>query len=102
MPEADQVVTGCINVWSGPRCVSTSLMYSWAQRSDTTVSGIAGGPLPPTRSRPPRRLPLPGLNLLDHLGYWSIVIVWESGMAWLLSCLAPTAHAFPCSLAPGP
>lgn len=28
---------GCINVWSGPRCVSTSLMYSFAQRADTEV-----------------------------------------------------------------
>eukprot|EP00958_Prasinococcus_capsulatus_P025451 scaffold4331_cov400-Prasinococcus_capsulatus_cf.AAC.1 len=27
----------CINAWSGPRCLSTSLMYSWAQRSDTAV-----------------------------------------------------------------
>lgn len=26
-----------INCWSGPRCVSTSLMYSWAQRSDCQV-----------------------------------------------------------------
>ncbi len=28
---------GSIHCWSGPRCVSTSLMYSWAQRSDTQV-----------------------------------------------------------------
>lgn len=28
---------GCINCWSGPRCVSTSLMYAFAQRSDTQV-----------------------------------------------------------------
>jgi branched-chain amino acid aminotransferase len=27
----------CINLWSGPRCCSTSLMYSFAQRSDTSV-----------------------------------------------------------------
>lgn len=26
-----------INMWSGPRNVSTAMMYSWAQRSDTTV-----------------------------------------------------------------
>ncbi|PSC69247.1 aminotransferase class IV [Micractinium conductrix] len=26
-----------IHCWSGPRCVSTSLMYAWAQRSDTQV-----------------------------------------------------------------
>lgn len=26
-----------INCWSGPRCCSTSLMYSFAQRSDTQV-----------------------------------------------------------------
>lgn len=26
-----------INCWSGPRCCSTSLMYSFAQRSDTAV-----------------------------------------------------------------
>lgn len=24
----------CINMWSGPRCCSTSIMYSWAQRAD--------------------------------------------------------------------
>ncbi|KAK9809273.1 hypothetical protein WJX72_012545 [[Myrmecia] bisecta] len=29
--------SNCINCWSGPRCVSTSLMYSFAQRSDTQV-----------------------------------------------------------------
>ena len=29
---------GCIiNCWSGPRCVSTSLMYAFAQRTDTDV-----------------------------------------------------------------
>eukprot|EP00898_Chlorokybus_atmophyticus_P002908 jgi/Chlat1/3618/Chrsp237S03618 len=27
----------CINCWSGPRCLSTSLMYSFAQRTDTAV-----------------------------------------------------------------
>jgi hypothetical protein len=27
----------CINCWSGPRCCSTSLMYSFAQRDDTCV-----------------------------------------------------------------
>lgn len=27
----------CINCWSVPRCCSTSLMYSFAQRSDTQV-----------------------------------------------------------------
>lgn len=27
----------CLHVWSGPRCLSTSLMYSFAQRSDTEV-----------------------------------------------------------------
>lgn len=32
---------GSIHCWSGPRCVSTSLMYSWAQRSDTQVGGLA-------------------------------------------------------------
>lgn len=26
-----------INCWSGPRCCSTSLMYSFAQRTDTVV-----------------------------------------------------------------
>jgi hypothetical protein len=26
-----------INCWSGPRCCSTSLMYAFAQRSDTQV-----------------------------------------------------------------
>ena len=26
-----------LNVWSGPRNVSTALMYSFAQRSDTRV-----------------------------------------------------------------
>jgi len=26
-----------INMWSGPRNLSTALMYSWAQRADTTV-----------------------------------------------------------------
>mmetsp|Transcript_14705 Transcript_14705/g.34985 ORF Transcript_14705/g.34985 Transcript_14705/m.34985 type:complete len:505 (-) Transcript_14705:563-2077(-) len=26
-----------VNCWCGPRCLSTSLMYSWAQRSDTLV-----------------------------------------------------------------
>ncbi len=26
-----------INVWSGPRNISTALMYSWRQRSDTSV-----------------------------------------------------------------
>ena len=26
-----------INMWSGPRNVSTALMYSWRQRSDTLV-----------------------------------------------------------------
>jgi protein-lysine N-methyltransferase EEF2KMT len=26
-----------VHCWSGPRCVSTSLMYSFAQRADTTV-----------------------------------------------------------------
>ncbi|CAN0012580.1 unnamed protein product, partial [Choristocarpus tenellus] len=26
-----------INVWSGPRCLSTALMYSFAQRPDTVV-----------------------------------------------------------------
>lgn len=25
------------NVWSGPRCCSTALMYSFAQRTDTVV-----------------------------------------------------------------
>jgi hypothetical protein len=32
-------VTGLrrINMWSGPRNVSTAMMYSWRQRSDTTV-----------------------------------------------------------------
>ena len=26
-----------LNCWSGPRCCSTSLMYAWAQREDTSV-----------------------------------------------------------------
>ena len=32
-------MSGCrrINMWSGPRNVSTAMMYSWRQRSDTTV-----------------------------------------------------------------
>lgn len=32
-------MTACrlINMWSGPRNVSTAMMYSWRQRSDTTV-----------------------------------------------------------------
>ena len=25
------------NIWSGPRCCSTALMYSFAQRTDTVV-----------------------------------------------------------------
>ncbi|GLI67547.1 hypothetical protein VaNZ11_011772 [Volvox africanus] len=29
--------SNCINCWSVPRCCSTSLLYSFAQRSDTTV-----------------------------------------------------------------
>lgn len=28
---------GSIHCWSGPRCCSTSLMYSFAQRDDCTV-----------------------------------------------------------------
>ncbi|KAL4439885.1 hypothetical protein ABPG75_002886 [Micractinium tetrahymenae] len=35
--EAEPFDGGSINCWSGPRCVSTSLMYAWAQRSDTQV-----------------------------------------------------------------
>ena len=27
----------CLNVWSGPRCLSTSLMYAFAQRGDCAV-----------------------------------------------------------------
>jgi len=30
-------VTRLINMWSGPRNVSTAMMYSWRQRTDTTV-----------------------------------------------------------------
>ena len=30
-------MTRLINMWSGPRNVSTAMMYSWRQRSDTTV-----------------------------------------------------------------
>jgi len=30
-------MTRLINMWSGPRNVSTAMMYSWAQRADTTV-----------------------------------------------------------------
>ena len=32
-------MSGCrrINMWSGPRNVSTAMMYAWRQRSDTTV-----------------------------------------------------------------
>lgn len=30
-------MTTRINVWSGPRNLSTALMYSWRERSDTTV-----------------------------------------------------------------
>lgn len=35
--EANDIDRGCINCWSGPRCVSTSLMYSFAQRADAEV-----------------------------------------------------------------
>lgn len=28
-----------LHLWSGPRCVSTALMYSFRQRSDTKVRG---------------------------------------------------------------
>lgn len=31
-------MTRLINMWSGPRNVSTAMMYSWRQRADTTVS----------------------------------------------------------------
>lgn len=34
-----------LNCWSGPRCVSTSLMYSWAQRGDTEASGAGSADL---------------------------------------------------------
>ena len=38
-----------INVWSGPRCVSTSLMYSFAQRRDATqVSDGSASLAPPS------------------------------------------------------
>ncbi|KAF8057631.1 branched-chain-amino-acid aminotransferase-like protein 1 [Scenedesmus sp. PABB004] len=36
-PAAAPVDRLCINCWSGPRCCSTSLMYAFAQRSDTQV-----------------------------------------------------------------
>eukprot|EP00887_Chlorella_sp_A99_P000443 scaffold17.g443.t1 len=35
--DAADRLTGCINVWSGPRCVSTSLMYAFGQRDDCQV-----------------------------------------------------------------
>lgn len=35
--DAERFDAGSIHCWSGPRCVSTSLMYAWAQRSDTQV-----------------------------------------------------------------
>lgn len=35
MTDSSERVT--VHVWSGPRCVSTSLMYSWAQREDCAV-----------------------------------------------------------------
>ena len=31
-----------INQWSGPRSLSTALIYSWAQRKDTTVVCVRG------------------------------------------------------------
>lgn len=34
-PERDSMVN--LNVWSGPRCCSTALLYSFASREDTTV-----------------------------------------------------------------
>lgn len=34
---------GSIHCWSGPRCVSTSLMYAFAQRTDCQVGGTPGG-----------------------------------------------------------
>ncbi|GFR44350.1 hypothetical protein Agub_g5567, partial [Astrephomene gubernaculifera] len=34
---SDDLDASCINCWSVPRCCSTSLLYSFAQRSDTTV-----------------------------------------------------------------
>ena len=30
-------MTRRINMWSGPRSLSTAMMYSWRQRTDTTV-----------------------------------------------------------------
>ena len=30
-------MTRLINMWSGPRNVSTAMMYSWRERSDTSV-----------------------------------------------------------------
>lgn len=35
--EREQTVTTRINLWSGPRNVSTAMMYAWRQRADTTV-----------------------------------------------------------------
>ena len=39
MAGAEDLDRNVINVWSGPRCVSTSLMYSFAQRGDTQAWG---------------------------------------------------------------
>ena len=79
-----------INMWSGPRNVSTAMMYSWRQRADTTVWDepmyghylVVTGVDHPGRDQHPRRradrcrrdhhhdargrLPDPGLLLQEH------------------------------------
>jgi len=37
-PTSTSTATSTVCLWSGPRCCSTALMYSWAQRSDCDVA----------------------------------------------------------------
>ena len=77
---ADDAVRICL--WSGPRNISTALMYAFAQRADTTVvdvrfTGFGQRILPDGTSE------ILGFGDLPK-GAWALLLIAESGQMWSL------------------